>query len=346
MVPYNILVVLRTTRGPRSWLTDMCYAYPSHSLLWMHTVRAILDASPFGSPSLVGIVGATQIPASREHHSFSATSNSRLRTATQDASFATIGSTTRRRNSSQPPPSPPTKRFGFSPHQHSARHVHPCMFGPSSPVRSTLSSIPSRFLSCPRLSLPSIPNPLLTMQTTAFLPAAPVAATRLGGGRATSCQRLTTHRSLAPAVGAPTRRPSPLWRRAAVVAMATPPPDGGEDDGLDAAERTRRALSAEPPAVVFRNKYDPSGGLGGTDGGEGEGFGYSSGSTGVDVWLIGGICTLAGWAGTRVGGRVGGEQEGVESSLWTSIEHLDSVDLYVVPAKDGTQRQRVSLCLV
>ncbi|GAB0496354.1 hypothetical protein MMPV_007666 [Pyropia vietnamensis] len=83
--------------------------------------------------------------------------------------------------------------------------------------------------------------------------------------------------------------------------MATPTPgsDGGGggsggggsdgDDGLDAAERTRRALSAEPPAVVFRNKYDPSSGLGGRDGGEGEGFGYEAGSTGVDVWLIGGI---------------------------------------------------------
>jgi len=309
-------------------------------------VRASLDASRFGSVGLVGFVGATQILASREHHSFSATSNCRLRTATQDASFATIGPATRRRNSSQPLSSPRRKRFGISPHQHSARQLHPCMFGVSSPSPSTLFSTTSSFLSFERLGLPAIPTPLLTMQTTAFLPAAPVSATRLGGGRTTSCQRLTSHRSLAPAVGAPTRRPSPLWRRTAVVAMATPPFDGGEDDGLDAAERTRRALSAEPPAVVFRNKYDPSGGLGGTDGGEGEGFGYSSGSTGVDVWLIAGICTLAGCVGNRVGGRFGGEHEMVESSLWTNVEHLDFVDLHVMPAVKGTQWQLVSVCLV
>lgn len=89
--------------------------------------------------------------------------------------------------------------------------------------------------------------------------------------------------------------------------MATPAPGSGgnggagdgDDDGLDAAERTRRALSAEPPAVVFRNKYDPSGGRGGSDGGEGGGFGYEAGFTGVDVWLIAGICTCWGGGGRR-----------------------------------------------
>lgn len=138
------------------------------------------------------------------------------------------------------------------------------------------------------------------MPTAAFLPLVPVSATATTqlahGGRSTSGRALSSAR---PAATAPLRR-TPSRRRAAApppAAMATPAPGSGgnggagdgDDDGLDAAERTRRALSAEPPAVVFRNKYDPSGGRGGSDGGEGGGFGYEAGSTGVDVWLIAGI---------------------------------------------------------
>lgn len=140
------------------------------------------------------------------------------------------------------------------------------------------------------------------MSATAFLPLVPVpvATSQVTNGcRSTHGRALSSAR---PSLIAAPRRIASLRRRSVVTTpteMATPTPgsnggsggSGGDgDDALDAAERTRRALSAEPPAVVFRNKYDPSSGLGGSDGGEGAGFGYEAGSTGVDVWLIGGIC--------------------------------------------------------
>lgn len=156
------------------------------------------------------------------------------------------------------------------------------------------------------------------MATTAFLPSVPVPAATTGRANGVRSTRGRALSSVRPAAVAALRR-TPLRRRSPVApaTMATPTPgsggDGGagDDDGLDAAERTRRALSAEPPAVVFRNKYDPSGGRGGTDGGEGEGFGYEAGSTGVDVWLIAGICTFRRQRRALFVSEVGGGRAGM-----------------------------------